>query len=295
MLAYLNKFCNYIGVFMLAVVTILLGSSCDPAFSPIEQNGRTFSIFGYLNASADTQFVRVEYLRDSLAIGSPEKLDAEIILTNTETGQTTTLQDSVFSYYQWGKAHNYYTTMDISANQSYRLEVQGNGSSSWAEVDIPSPFPTPSLVKSGDYLEVRDIGRLIAVKTIYRTCQNCSGFDTCPSEPSIYKSTFSHLEDTVHRSSNLIKANFNTADDLGAIGDSYPDGKTFTVVRSEVVVAAGTQQWPDFLHLDEEAVALPQVASNIEGGAGLLGGILTDTVTVATNSPDPCYTSSSKQ
>lgn len=288
-------FYKHLSALVLAVTVVFLCSSCDPAFSPFKKKNNHFSVFGYLNASADTQFVRVEYLRDGMATDAPVNQDAKVMLKNTETGQTTTLQDSLFSYYQSGKAHNYYTTMNITSNQSYRLQVQGHGSSSSAKVDIPSLFPEPDLFKQAGYLKVRNINRLIAVKTIYHTCQDCGGFGTCPSEPTIFKSTFSHLEDTVHQSQNLIKANFQTSDDLQEIGEGYPAGKTFTIVRSEVMVAAGTPQWPDFLHLDEEAVALPQVASNIEGGVGLLGGIVTDTVTISTNSPKPCYSSSTKQ
>lgn len=291
MLLSLTIFRNHIYTLVLATAVVLLFSSCEPAFAPIEQNNRTFTVFGYLNASADTQFVRLEYLRDSMATDTPTQLDAEVTLTNVETGQTATLQDSLFSYYQSGRAHNYYTTMDISPNQSYEFQIQGHGASSSAEVTIPSRFPKPNLFRPGGYVEVRDIGRLIAVKTLYHTCQNCGGLGGCPTEPFINTDSFLHLQDTVHLEENLIKAGYHPEKDLSTIGEGYPRGKTFTVVRSEVIVAAGTPQWPDFLTIDEEAAALPHVASNIEGGVGLLGGIVTDTLTIETNSPEPCYSS----
>lgn len=284
--------CNALAAVATVLMVSFLLSSCDPAFSPIKENDRTYSVFGYLNASADTQFVRIEYLRDSLATNTPLQLDAEVKLTNIETGQQVTFQDSVFEYYQAGKAHNYYTTMDILPKQSYRLEVKGRGSSSSAEVDIPDSFPEPDLIKGDEFVKVRDIDRLIAVKTIYHTCQNCGGAETCPAEPTIIRDSFSHLKDTVHLSENSIKANYDSSEDLLVVGDDYPSSKTFTIVRSEVVVAAGTPQWPDFLRLDEEAMGLTQTASNIDGGTGLLGGIFTDTLTIETNSAEPCYRSS---
>ena len=283
---------NALPALVIVVGVSFLLSSCDPAFNPIKENDRTYSVCGCLNASADTQFVRIEYLRDSLATDTPLQLDAEVQLTNTETGQQVTLKDSVFEYYQAGKAHNYYTTMDILPNQSYQLEVKGQGSSSSAEVDIPGSFPEPDLIRGDEFVEVRDIDRLIAVKTIYQTCQDCSGADTCPAEPTIIRDSFSHLKDTVHLSGNSIKANYDSSEDLFVIEDSYPSRKTFTIVRSEVIVAAGTPQWPDFLRLDEEAMGLTQTASNIKGGAGLLGGIFTDTLTIETNPAEPCYRSS---
>lgn len=278
------------------VAVLIMANACEPAFNPINSNSsKSYSVFGFLNASADTQFVRVEYLRDSLATDAPEALNADVQLTNTATGQSAMLHDSLF-HYRTVAAHNYYTTMDIEPNQSYRLEVSRGNAKSSAEVAIPKTFPKPKLAKSRgaspDFLVVQDIDRLIAVKTIYHTCQDCGGIGGCPAKPHMIRDSFAHLQDTVRMSDGRIKAMLKTSDDLLEIGNGYPSGQTFTVVKSEAIIAAGNAEWPDFLSLDQEAVALPQVASNIDDGAGLLGGILTDTITVETNSADPCYNSS---
>jgi hypothetical protein len=50
--------------------------------------------------------------------------------------------------------------------------------------------------------------------------------------------------------------------------------------RIEILVAAGSPDWPEFLRLDPETELLPGVASNVEGGVGYVGGVVTDTITV---------------
>ena len=50
--------------------------------------------------------------------------------------------------------------------------------------------------------------------------------------------------------------------------------------RYDVVVAAGMPSWPNFVEFDDEAIALPNVGSNIECGTGFVGGIVSDTLNI---------------
>lgn len=269
-----------LGTFVLAFIVTLLLSSCEPAFSPIKENDRQYSIFGFLNGSADTQFVRIEKLRDSLFSDTPEELDAEVRLTNVTTGQTQLMQDSVFEY-SVGKAHNYYTTLDIRPTETYLLEVINGGNTTSAQVVIPEDFPEPTmLLQTGQpTVEITDISRLIAVKAIYYASQNCTE-PPCPENPDIRTFSYQHLEDTVNSENGIIHAPIDTSEDLEKVEMNFSPRKGFTLHQILVVIAAGTPNWPDFLNLDAEAAALPDVASNVDGGVGLLGGVITDSVEV---------------
>lgn len=272
--------------FSLIMLAIILLHGCDPAFSPIEENNRHYSIFGYLNASADTQFVRIEKVRDSLFFDTPTKLDARVKLTNVTTGQSVFFKDSLFQYPFRGKVHNYYSTSAINPTETYRLEVVEEGTKTKAEVVIPHTFPTPELL-SGSRLKITDIDRLIGVKMIYSVYANCSNppnKDICPEEPTINQHSFQHLEDTLHVGNGVIHAQIGQSEDLQEIKKQYSK-EGITLVKVEVVVAAGSPSWPDFIGLEEEEIAVPGNTSNIEGGVGLLGGVVTDTVVVYSNKP----------
>jgi len=123
---------------------ILVG--CDPAIDPFQENDRYYSVFGVIDASADTQFVRVEALRDGMPTEAPARLDAEVTLMNLAADRTVTLQDSVFRYLDGATAHNYYTTDDIQPSTAYRLVVRGPGAAeSGAETTVPDAFPRPTV------------------------------------------------------------------------------------------------------------------------------------------------------
>lgn len=288
---------NLVGLLSFVIVAFF-ASNCDSHFDPIEENNRYFSIFGYLNASADTQFVRVEKLRDNEVNDAPLDFNVEVSLTNITTGQTKAMQDSVFEYYLQGKAHNFYTTMPINPEHQYKLQVIGSEGTSSAIVQIPNAFPKPNVLLNNDDVtsfQIQGVSNLIAVKSIYYTCQDCCPKDPspgpppdCPVNPGIRRMTFSHLADTVRETSQSYKAEVNRSEDRNQIELEYPMTRTFTLTKYEVVIVAGSEKWPNFQKLDERAVALPDIASNVEGGVGLLGGIISDTIGIARNRSTPC-------
>lgn len=288
-------------VFLLIVCVILLYTGCNPSFDPIKQDDRHFSVFGYLNASADTQYVRIEKLRDDMPGDTPSDLDAKVTLTNLATNQTVTMRDSVFEYYLEGKAHNFYTTMDINPGQKYRLKVSGHESPvTSAEVTIPKAFSTPNVIVNDDYsttVEIPDMNRLIEVKAVYYPCPKCycdvdlGESPTCSTKQSIRRMTFSHLADTLYRGDQLI-AKVDRKKDREKMASDFPENRPPIVTFYDLVIVAGSSSWPDFLSLDPEVVALPDVASNVENGVGLLGGIVSDTLELDKNSCAPCISCS---
>lgn len=270
-----------VNFFAVLLAGIFLYSGCEPAFSPIKEDGRDYSIFGFLNASADTQFVRIEQLRDNLFSDAPSDLKIKAKLTNTSTGQSVMMKDSLFHYYSDGKAHNYYTTFSIDPAETYRLEIIKEETKASTEVTVPDDFPSPELIAE-DELRITGIDRLIGVKMIYSViakCTNPPNRKICPEEPTINQYGFQHLSDTLHVENGTILASIKQGEDLKQIQTQYSK-QGFIVDKIEVMVAAGSPSWPDFLSLDEETAAVPGTASNIEGGVGLLGGVVTDTILV---------------
>ena len=258
-------------------IFLVLVTGCDPTVESFHDNERHYSLFGVLNPSADTQFVRVEPLRDGLLVRAPESLNAAVTLTNQSTDRTLSLRDSLFRYLDPATAHNYYTTAPIDSGTTYRLRVRGpDGTTSYADVPIPASGPTLSVVSpvtSLDALEcrnpypahptttiaVREAERVVSVRALYDLDRVW---------------TYGHLADTLHTAPGTVEARIEYLDDLcGLPGARVPDS-------IQVMVAAGTPEWPEFLRLDRETELLPGVASNVANGVGFVGGIVTDTVTV---------------
>lgn len=258
--------------------TVLLLVGCDPTVDTFHENEFDYSIFGYLDASADTQFVRVEQLRDSMLYRAPATLDAEVTLTNLGTGHAVALRDSLFQFSEGSVAHNFYTTRDIQPTATYRLVVQGPGDAeSRAQTTIPDSFPSPSVLipaseptcdRYGSNLaivEVEGIDRLVAAKALYYTMP-----------AGLWQFNYLPVVERSPDGTYLVRVHANT----DACGIPGAEESIRKVVRLEVMVAAGDPEWPSFTGLDLETETLPTVASNVEGGVGLLGGIVTDTIVV---------------
>lgn len=269
---------------ILAFANVLLFLSlvgCDATVDPIEENDYHYSIFGTLNASTDTQFVRVEALRDSLPVGAPVDLDANVRLTDVTEGQTVTLRDSLFRYRGSTYAHNFYTTYPIRPAHTYRLTVRSSeGAESSAQVRVPDTFPTPTVALTIDpeemrcsryggmmIIRIRDVERLIAVNALYYLQR----------EGNTRRHSFGHLADTMQVRDDLIQARIGYGSDLCSMSQDVDKDE---IEKIEIMVAASNPDWPDFMGMDWETVTLPGGASNVEGGMGLLGGIVTDTIEV---------------
>lgn len=284
-------------VFYVCVATLLcLGLlGCDTTVDRFEENDLHYSIFGYLDSSADTQFVRVELLRDSMLVRPPDFLDTEVTLTNLATDRTVSLRDSLFHFGQEASAYNFYTSTDIEPSTPYRLIVRGpDGAESRVQTSVPDRFPDPSVptpipecfpnCPTGGspacggpnnedrfaLLLLEGIDRLVAVRALYHM-----------EKPEGVWS-FGHLADTTQVGEDEIRAPINYGDDWCNL-PGPEEGESRMQRRIEVVVAAGSSDWPEFVALDLETEMLPGVASNVQGGVGFLGGIVTDTVTISTS------------
>lgn len=273
---------------------LLLAGGCDPTVDRFQENDLYYSIFGYLNASADTQLVRVEPLRDGMRSSAPATLDVEVTLTNLARDRTVSLQDSLFHYREGAVAHNFYTTVDVEPSTPYRLVVRGpEGAKSRVRTTVPDAFPPPRIdapipacfpscpLRGGPpdcgrtggpesriaIVSIEDVERLVAVKARY----------IMERPKGVW--TYSHLADTMHTERGTVQARVDYAEDWCRI--PIPEGqRRRRQKRIEIVVAAGSPDWPDFQGMDFETELLPGVASNVEGGVGFLGGVVTDTVAV---------------
>jgi hypothetical protein len=258
-------------------------AGCEAGFSAIEENPeQSFAVYGVVDAAADTQFIRVESLTDSVAQGAPPDLDATVTLENVDTGAIDTLVDR-YERPASGTArvHNFWTTMPIEPETTYRLTVQSTedpGKTATATATVPPAFPDPEPqgpvivpCPSPDLLvEVPGVERLAEVKI---------GFlveDLAPA-PRF----FGHLPDTSRTSSGYV-LRIDYDDDLRQIGPPTIDGlpECATPSRAELKVAAAGPNWPRFPEGQGLQASLGRGTSNVEGGTGLFGGVIRKTVEI---------------
>ena len=125
-----------------SLTTILI--SCDENFEPRQENtAYFFSIYGYLDASVDTQWVRLTPVRDNFDPDT-DQIDVNVVIRNIETGEEVTMNDSLFNPNSLVAYWNFWSTMSIEPEQTYEIVATNNErEQSRVVVTIPKDYPTP--------------------------------------------------------------------------------------------------------------------------------------------------------
>jgi hypothetical protein len=246
-----------------------LAAGCDRPFHPFEENTHgPFSMLGYLDLNADTQWVRVMPVRQSLLAG-PEPIDAVVTLEHLGTDRTVTLRDSLFRFTDArldgvAYAHNFWTTERLEGNARYRLRaVRSDGASTTALIDMPGDLEFTFLnLRDTAWVEVR-AERVLFVETIH-AMKSASGDPggilvkrQLPAAPTPDPRLHVLAVDGVPP----FKEGLEGAD------------------RTELHIAAARSDWPYNRELSDLTISLPStMPSNVENGLGFVGGVATRTV-----------------
>ncbi|MEX2601182.1 MAG: hypothetical protein WD355_06005 [Balneolaceae bacterium] len=243
-----------------------------------------FSIYGYLDASADTQWVRVMPVRADLIL-EPAPIDAIVTLEHVETGESTVMNDSLVAYAHGVYAWNFWTTMDLEPGEAYRLTAEdSDGNSSLAVVSLPPDFPTPT-VNIERWRNLPTEAPLRTTVIIDKSVETLADIQTVFQSldgSEIY--TFQYLDDNYRTSSGDIHIVIESLEEY----EELLNYTTFPVsarnylstpeIRQQIFIAVGGSDYLDFSTIDEKIISLPEGVSNIENGIGYLAGIVSKTI-----------------
>jgi hypothetical protein len=261
-------------IYILCLVLITnLVISCDQTFEPFQDNDRySFSIFGYLDASADTQWVRIMPVRDSYFLSS-ETLDVTVTLEHVGSGgEIVVMNDSLFYYGQGAYAWNFWTTMNVEPEQTYLLKAEDpDGNISSVHVSLPEDFPDPyievDLEDQEEILVVTGVQNLADVHSNHELYHHFSDLTTVFS--------FNHHQDslslTTQQGVHTVLLNPSEAREYL---ETYIEQNPYTLQQREVFVASAGPEWHFFPDLSEEIISLPDGISNVENGVGYVVGIV---------------------
>lgn len=252
---------------------VLLAASaaagCDYPFEPYEQNDEgAFSLFGFLDLRADTQWVRVTEVRQNVQTGA-EPIDAMVTLEHVASGRTVTLRDSVSTFPDpglggVGYAHNFWTTEPLEPAATYRLTAtRSDGASTTALVEMPPAFEFTlhNWGRSNSLFEVK-AERILSVDLFYAMTDSTSS-----------------------RINHIIRGGAVIAPDGPGMFNMFLDGSEVEIPelldlrRVEVRLSVAGADWPWDGELSDLDVRLPGVMpSNVDNGLGFVGGVATWTI-----------------
>lgn len=258
--------------FCLFLCGLALLVGCDQSFQPLKENNTYhFSIFGYLNAGADTQWVRVGPARQDIN-EPPDPTAIKVTLKHVETGQSAMMQDSLFAS---GDVLNYWTTMPLENEHTYQIHAErDDGKSSMVTVTMPKELPTPFVTENtfpplgyniyidGSVEHVADLQSKWYV-LLYPQTQRIK---------KIYTFTYRNRIIHIPTYGGAWFAFAPTFEELGYITNNT--NAEFAVLHRQFFVASGGPEWIDEISsIDDLEYFLDGTESNVENGLGYVVGI----------------------
>lgn len=257
----------------------MIATGCEYSFEPIKKDAKQyFSMYGYLDATADTQWVRIAPTRDQLEVPDV-KPEMEVKLKELETGKTVVMNDSLFLSVNGLNYLNSWTTFDIKPEQSYVLEAElPDGTSSSVSMTIPKDFPTPNLRLLLDgceaRLDINGVETLADVQSVWHVRLLLKN----DSEKRFIR--IPYRSEIIKRSSGNYTVYLDTEVELNQISKQtnvIPD--SIDMIQRDIFVAAGGPEWIDHIDsIDDKEYALPEGLSNVTNGVGYVFGIASKTV-----------------
>lgn len=263
--------------FLLVSLFVVL-ASCDQEFRPLESNDRYFfSMYGLVDAGADTQWVRITPVREQIDLLT-DGSDLKVTLQNLETGREVTLKDSLFT--QGRNVLNFWTDEPVLHNQTYRLKAElPSGESSEVTVTTPNEMPDPMVViftvpgLPPDYFVFVDKNvNLADIQVKYYVRLLASDLDVKRTFSFAYRNEAEIIDDFPDHYTVKIDPDAEL-EEIERQVLLPPEGEIEVVYR-QVYVATSAVEWnEDIETLDDVIYALPQTLLNVNNGLGYVLGV----------------------
>lgn len=266
-------------LFPLVLIALVI-NSCNDSFEPFQDNDRyNFSIYGFLDAAVDTQWIRVTPVRKELNFDG-QIPDMTLLLKNMKTNEVDTLTSKIIDFRQGFNTINAWSVMPIEPGGIYNVRAESpDGSYSQVTLSIPMEFPTPRFyvetvpgVDPKYFVWIEGLETLADVQSRWYI-----RLKTDYWEIDRYK-TFSHRNRANQVSSDSYSVQIFPDDEIEEIIREFiilsdPDAE-LEIIHHQIYVAAGGDEWDDNVSLIDDLVyVLPDGFSNIENGLGYMTGI----------------------
>jgi hypothetical protein len=262
--------CSFSLVACLCVVAVV--TACDESFDPIQPSDLSFSVFGYLDASADTQWIRVMPIRP-LKVTSEDPLGITVTLENLGTGRTIELRDSLFRFSsssdsalgsEGAYVHNFWTQEHVEPGASYRFSVRQEGEEpSEAVVEIPLDFEVEVGIRQGRASYLVDSLLVTGVKQLPFVTAIAHFYDECGAGQVQTPYKKSSADDEAH----LMVIEKPVVTERAGCGP-------FVVANWELWIMGSEVAWPAAGY-SPGAIGGSGQTSNVTNAVGFLGGALT--------------------
>ncbi len=260
------------------VCAVVLAAACNQTFEPIAASPLHFSVFGYLDASADTQWIRVMPIRP-LKATSPDSLGEMVSLEEVGTGRVIGLRDSLIAFSEYsgpglgsGTAyvHDFWTTERIEPGATYRFSARvDTGEPAEAVVRIPREYAVELWLAPPNapiQRPMSDSLRITGVKYVPFLEQRVAFSDDCG--PGVDTIRYQATPGSDGGYGTSVARTSVSRRGVGYCGIPVATKREFWVVGSD-------STWPSGAQYSIQGLGKAELTSNVTHAVGFLGGVLT--------------------
>lgn len=254
------------------LILILMGfylSACDESLDPFKENDRfIFSMFGYFDATDETNWIRVINLQEEVD-RTGRGINGTVTLENLSSGEAAVLKDSLFQYSANIYAYNFRTDKKLEPNEIYKLRaVRSDGAESSVIITMPDDFREPEFRTATfpgepDGLSIWEVDNLAEASVRFNV--------RYVQAEITQRMSISLLSDTIPSGSDQYLIPVEST----IISDATVDLDDVEITDCEFYVAKAGPEWVDFSSIDRNLIALPEGGiSNVENGTGYVVGVV---------------------
>lgn len=254
--------------------------ACETAFEPLDDSDYPFSMTGYLDPAADTQWIRVMPLRQTVGT-SDDPVDAVVRLEELETGRTIefnyrlrvisspVLQDAEFN------AHNFWTDEPIRIGHTYRLTAErSDGNSSGATILIPEEFTSTHIRDFSPGIFWRNVVRISGIPSLAFVFQARTVPPECGYPLRVHLQYQWILERPEVAGGDYVASLAWPPLGKPSYVTDPPECAPFPLGPLMLRVVASASPWPFDASVTDIEFSHPSVAGNIVNGVGFVPGLL---------------------
>ncbi len=267
---------------LLILFPVLMG--CEEDVAAPSRLDEAYSMFGIINPRLDTQSVVVSPI-EPLLFDYPDSIDAAVTLTDLASGETTTLRDTTMVGERGQRDFAFLAAFRPEFGGSYRVDVaRSDGAVTSAVANVP-PEVDVTYDDSGSHIAhvsvVGDAFHLLSIDVLYTIRFFDTRFmeDPCDSPAYTYAIPYTHKESGTEDGYRLA---VDVAHDHSRVMALYsadrpiawrPLVNGFALMQMGVRLLVGEEAWdPPGGTFDENALAHPDIMTNVENGYGFVGG-----------------------
>jgi hypothetical protein len=282
---FTSPVCRFTHSMFITFFLLITGlSGCNESFQPLSENHTApFSIFGYLDTSADTQWVRLTPVRKQLDL-STDVSERNVTIEHLQKGNTAAMHDSLILFPDGFHILNAWAVTDIlKPEQTYRLKAERpDGAASTVTITFPEDFPTPVLeiydIVNVSILTIQGVERLVSVQWQARAhvVSESAGWDYV----RVFRRSMTDYVRQVEPGKYRLRSGISDGGFVyGMVPEPPRDDLEVEILDLQIFVASGGPEWKEeFSSLDDRNYSLPNVTSNVENGVGYLFGIVSKSI-----------------